>query len=113
MGESIRHEKEFWRVARRGYLNARDLLIRHVHTCHPESWRTPARALTLLYLQRTPSPTNPEKNLHGPESQIILFDETVPQRTLIPYGYRPSRNSLLSILNSQEMLARLIRRTSE
>ena len=25
MGESIRHEKEIWRVERRGYLNARDL----------------------------------------------------------------------------------------
>ena len=28
VGESIRHEKEIWRVARRGYLNARDLFIR-------------------------------------------------------------------------------------
>ena len=28
VGESIRHEKEIWRVARRGYLNARDLFTR-------------------------------------------------------------------------------------
>ena len=28
VGESIRHEKEIWRVARRGYLNSRDLFVR-------------------------------------------------------------------------------------
>ena len=35
-------------------------------------------------LQRTP--TTQEKNPHGLESHIILFDKTVPQWPLIPYG---------------------------
>ena len=75
VGESIRHEKEIWRVARRGYLNTRDLFTRP-RACFPEcTRRMPARAETLLHLQRTPSLTTPEKKPHGLESQIILFDE--------------------------------------
>ena len=77
VGESIRHEKEIWRVARRGYLYAR-ALITQPRACHPEcTRRMPARAQTHVHLQRTPSPTTLEKNPHasGLESHIRLFDE--------------------------------------
>ena len=72
VGESIRHEKEIWPVARRGYLNARDLFTRPRAYLSPLIYTaTPARAQTLVHLQRTPSPSTPDKNPHGLESQII------------------------------------------
>ena len=79
-----RHGKEIWHIARRVYLRGLVTYISdHVLTFHPltvcSGSGSDAPSLST-------SPTTPEKNPHGLESQIILFDETVPQRPLIPYG---------------------------